>query len=452
MNDYCDYEQYPAIQRIPPQAVESEAQVLGTMLLKPNLIPLIETEVEADDFYREAHRMIYAAIVEGYADGGNIDMLILMQRLMTISALEKVGGATYLATLTEIIPSSASITAHCRIVRDKAHARRLITIATDAVDKCYNGEAAGDVSLELSDGILKNSTEEDTGRADMEAITDGLAKTIELRQAGDPSIYGIKTGLLDVDDLLWGLQKTDLIILAARPSMGKTTLAMNVVTTVAMHGARCLVFSLEMSKEKLVEKIVSSISRVNYKSIQRGMLNVDTLDRVQRAMKMVRDLPINIDDSSGLHIRQIKARAKMAAMRDGVDLIVVDYLQLARGDNSNRTIEVGEISRGLKAIAKDLKVPVLALAQLNRGLESRTDKRPLMSDLRDSGEIEQDADVIAFIYRDEVYNRNDDNPAKGKAEILIRKNRCGETGMAMLHFSGHICSFENLHYGKEETQ
>lgn len=435
---------FDAIQRIPPQNVEAEQTVLGTMLLSSKSVPAVISLLDSGDFYKQNHSLIFESCCRIFKTSGGVDIVTVMDDLKIANNLERCGGPSYLASLTNVIASPLNIKKHCSIVKEHARARSIITLTTTAAEKCYEGIPAAEVYNELSGQLAKASAEDESNIETAAEISKTVLQTIEDRSNGVAAAFGIPTGLVAVDRLLIGLQKTDLILLAARPSMGKTTLAMNIVTNIAKNGLRVLVFSLEMSKEKLVEKQVSSISGVDYGKIQSGLLADEDWPRITRAMGIIHDMPLTIDDSSGLFIAQIQARAKVQALKTGIDVIMVDYLGLAKAKAESRTLEVSEISAGLKAMAKDLKIPVIALSQLNRGLEGRTDRRPMMSDLRDSGALEQDADVIGFIYRDEVYNTSEDNPVRGTAELIIAKNRCGNTGTAKLSYEGSRCRFGNL--------
>ncbi|MGB3212987.1 MAG: replicative DNA helicase [Desulforhopalus sp.] len=432
------------MKRIPPHNIESEKLILGTLLLSPESIPVALSELQPDDFYTKADKVIFAAIAGLFRKAGNVDEVLLVEELKRSGSIDQCGGLSGIARLTDIVPCRTTIKSHCEIVKDTAKARNVISVASAAIDGCYEGHSVREIIGSLGTAFANASRESESNTSAVPDIVEKVLAEIKGRQDGTLSATGITTGFSKVDDILGGLQRQDLVILAGRPSMGKTTFAMNMVTSAAQAGQRVLIFSLEMAKEKLVEKQISSLSGVLIKGIQRGLLNDTTWPLVKQAAKVASELPITVDDSSALDICQIQARAKMLAMRSGVDLIMVDYLQLAKAKAEGREREVSEISAGLKALAKDLKVPVIALSQLNRGLENRTDKRPVMSDLRDSGSIEQDADVIAFIYRDEIYHTEPGNPAKGTAEILIRKNRCGELGTIKLNFYGAVCKFENL--------
>jgi len=434
---------------IPPQNIEAEQAVLGTLLIKPKSVYQAMALISSDDFYKDSHKLIFGAITSLSAKGVNPDLVSVADFLSTNSDLNKVGGPAYLASLTEYVQITGRIKNHCRIISDKAKARRFISIAQDLQSSCYEGkESINDITNRLSSDFITASKEDDSNTQTISEISDNVIKEIKGKCDGSISPYGISTGIHDLDELTGGLQKTDLIVLAARPGLGKTTLALNIATNAAQKGSKVFFFSLEMSKEKLVRKQISSRSGVNDKVLLRGLLNEYSWPKINGAVKSLKSLPITIDDSSALHINQIQARAKLQAMRTGIDLIIVDYLGLARGNSENKTQETTEISAGLKALAKDLKIPVLALAQLNRSVESRTDKRPQLSDLRDSGSIEQDASVVAFLFSERVYDTS--HPDADITELAIRKNREGETGMIKLSFDGATSTFMCIEKYQEE--
>lgn len=433
--------------RIPPHSIDAEQTVIGTMLINPKTVPAVMSVLSSEDFYKQSHCLVFSSMEKLFKTSAGIDFITISEDLKTAGNLDQAGGPAYLASLTNIIAATSNIKFHCGIVKEYAKSRNIIAAASAAVDSCYEGMPAGEVFGSLNSVLVGASSEDKSNTDIVRNIVGDVMSEVKGLADGTIKETGIKTGFVDLDKITRGFQKSDLIILAGRPSMGKTTLAMNMVTSAASLGCKALVFSLEMSRQKLVKKQLSSISGVSVSSIDTGYtLNETTWPMLNKAAGFVGKLNVTIDDSSALDIAQVQARAKLEAMKNGVDLIMVDYLQLmkAAGFRNNREREVSEISAGLKALAKDLEIPVVALSQLNRGLESRTDKRPLMSDLRDSGSIEQDADVIAFVYRDEVYNTSPDNPDKGLAELLVRKNRCGETGAVKLAFEGAYCRFGNL--------
>jgi len=435
---------------IPPQNVEAEQAILGTLIIKPKAVYQAMALITSADFYKDNHKLIFGAITTLSSKGVNPDLVSLAEFLTSNGDIDRVGGPAYLMVLIDCIPNTTSIKNYCRIISDKAKARRFITIAQDLQSACYEGRTPiNDITNKISADFINASKEDDSNTQTIAEIAKTVLTEVKGKCDGTISPYGVSTGIADLDNITGGLQKTDLIILAGRPGMGKTTLALNIVTNAAQKKNKVLFFSLEMSKEKLVKKQIGMRSGINTRALDRGLLTEATWPMVNNAAKSLSGLPITIDDSSALHINQIQARAKLHAMKHGVDLVVVDYLGLARGDSEIKTHEVTQISAGLKALAKDLKVPVLALAQLNRGVESRTDQRPKMSDLRDSGSIEQDASVIAFIYR---YSGCDTNhPSKDVTELIISKNREGETGKIELTFDGATSTFKGIDvYDRQE--
>lgn len=433
------------ITKIPPQNIEAEQTVLGTMLLSPSSVAEVVSILSSGDFYKTSHGLIFDCFCRSFKASGRVDVVTIMDELRRAGELEKCGGSAYLAELTEVIASPKNIRAHCSIIKGHAKSREIITIGSAAIEQCYDGAPAGEVLGEISGLLAGVSAGESINAKNTADIVTEVMADIDGRHNGTVELYGIKTGFPDFDNMTSGLQKSDFIILAGRPSMGKTTLAMNICTAAARGGKKGLIFSLEMEKSKLIKKQISSLSGVDIKAMDRALLNDQTWPAVRNAAKFVASLPIIVDDSSGLPIGQIQARAKMEAMKGGLDWIMVDYLQLATSTGKDgRTNEIREISAGLKAIAKDLNIPVLALSQLNRSLESRENKKPMMSDLRESGALEQDADVISFIYRDEVYNKSPDNVLKGTAELIISKNRCGPCGSVDLYFDPKTCAFRSV--------
>ena len=373
-----------------------------------------------------------------------MDALSVYNALKDSNNTDMCGGMVYLASLTNIVAETANISGHCETIKERSRARSLIILASDITARCFEGEKTEGLFCEIGGYLAKSSGDNHDNTKSFADIIPTVLEKIKSRSNGEADAFGISTGFCDLDKMTGGLQKTDLVILAGRPSHGKTTLAMNIVCNVAEAGKKVLVFSLEMAKEKLVEKQISAYSHVNGGKLQAGVYDDMAWREIISASKKLSVLPITIDDTSAAHVQKISARAKAISFSKGLDFVVVDYLGLARGSSDKREREISEISAGLKALAKDLKIPVLCLSQLSRRCEERTDKRPLMSDLRDSGSIEQDADIVAFIYRDSMYNTSSDNPLKNTAEILIRKNRCGMTGQVNLYFDGARSKFENM--------
>lgn len=452
MNDFAPIPEVsrPAVgSRVPPQNLEAEQSVLGSILLKEKAFGTVLEILKPNDFYRDSHKMIYEAMIDLFDRNEPHDLLTVTNLLKDGNKLEEIGGAAYLATLTSIVPVTANISSYAKIVREKSILRRLIEVNTDIAARCY--EEQGDIDIlvdEAEQAIFEIAgTKSNQMFTPIKQIVPGAFQAVEQLYKRKELITGVPTGYHEIDKMTAGLQPSDLIILAARPSMGKTSFAMNIAQNAAIEGRiGVAVFSLEMSKEQLVMRLLSSVGRIDSQRIRTGKLQDQDWPKLSRAVGVLSESPIYIDDTPAISVLEMRAKVRRLAAQYDVGLIVVDYLQLMRGRNSteNRTQEISEISRSLKALAKEHKIPVIALSQLNRGLESRTDKRPMMSDLRESGAIEQDADVISFIYRDEVYNKADDNPNKGIAEIIIGKQRNGPTGTVKLTFINQFTMFENL--------
>ncbi len=437
--------------RMPPQNIEAEQSVLGSVLLRAKSFGSVLEILKPEYFYLEKHQLIYKAMLDLFDQNEPQDLLTITNLLKNNNDLEKIGGSTYLAQLTSIVPVTANIASYAKIIRDKAILRHLIEVNTDIATRCY--EEQGDIELlvdQAEQAIFDIAGSKDgQGFTPIERVVPGAFEQINTLFKRKELITGVPTGYTDLDKMTAGLQPSDLIILAARPSMGKTSFAMNIAQHASLiENIGVAVFSLEMSKEQLVMRLLSSVGRIDSQRIRTGKLHPEDFEKLNRAVGMLSKAPIYIDDTPAISVLEMRAKVRRLASKYDIGLIVVDYLQLMRGRTSteNRTQEISEISRSLKALAKEHKVPVIALSQLNRGLESRTDKRPMMSDLRESGAIEQDADVITFIYRDEVYNKGEDNPNVGLAEIIIGKQRNGPTGTVNLTFIKEITQFENLSF------
>ncbi len=440
--------------KIQPQNLEAEQSILGSILLKENVLNDLLEVISADDFYSPGHRIIYETILDLFEKKQPLDLITLTDALNNTNKLDEVGGAAYLAMLTSVIPMSTNVLAYAHIVKEKAILRRLIKVNTDIATRCFETQGDVDELVEEAEKAIFDITGKKIGQG-FTALKDTIPKTLEnineLYKKGD-LITGVPTGYSVIDKMTAGLQPSDLIILAGRPSMGKTAFAMNIAQHAALVEKKGVaVFSLEMSKEQLTTRLLCSAGKIDSQRLKTGKLNDEDWRNLSRSVKMLLEAPIYIDDTPAITVLEMRSKIRRLASQYELDLIVVDYLQLMRGDSSkrgrgaeNRTQEISEISRSLKALAKEHNVPVIALSQLNRGLENRQDKRPMMADLRESGAIEQDADIICFIYRDEVYNKDDDNPDKGIAEIIIGKQRNGPTGTVKLTFLKEFTMFENL--------
>jgi len=436
--------------RLPPHSVEAERSVLGGLMLDQRAWDQVADVVDANDFYRADHRLIFSAIATLVERDQPPDAITVGEQLARQGELEAAGGLDYLAQLVEETPSAANIRAYARIVRDRAMLRQLIEIGGDIAASAH--EDSGRTVEELVDlaeqrvfEIADRGKRRGGGFVPLKHILPKTIDRLDMLSHSDGEITGISTGFSDMDRMTAGLQRGDLIIIAGRPSMGKTTFAMNIAENAAI-GANVpvAVFSMEMSAEQLSFRMIGSIGRVSQSHLRTGRLTDEDWSRINSAVSMMSNAPIFIDDSAGLTPTDVRARARRLKREHGLGLIVVDYLQLMQvaGTTENRATEISEISRSLKALAKELDVPVIALSQLNRSVEQRADKKPVMSDLRESGAIEQDADLIVFIYREEVYDP--DTPRKGIADIIIAKQRNGPVGEFHLTFLGEFTRFENL--------
>ena len=412
------------------------------------LLDVIEILAPAD-FYRSAHQKIYTAIIDLFDKTEPIDLVTLTNRLKEKGQLEEIGGASYLSRLVDTVPLAVNAPHYAKIVHDKASLRRLIEKANAIVKRCFKEEGNADEVIDFAESAIFEVTENKSQQAfyPISKIIPGNIDSLEEIQGNRSLVTGVPTGFSRLDNLTSGFQNSDLIILAARPSMGKTALALNIARHAAVDaGIPVAIFSLEMSKEQLSLRMLCSEARMDSSRLRGGFISMEDWGRLTDAASILTQSPIFIDDSASLTAMEIRAKARRLKMDKNIGLIVIDYLQLMQGraGAERRDLEISEISRALKALAKELQLPVLALSQLNRMLEQRTDKRPRLSDLRESGALEQDADVVAFIYRDEVYNKEEDNPSRGIAEILLSKQRNGPTGDVYLAFLNAYTRFENL--------
>jgi replicative DNA helicase len=434
--------------KIPPQNVVAEQAVLGSILLKTDLLGVVLEIIKAEDFYKNSHRRIFEAMVDLFDKNEPQDLLTVSNLLQSNKHMDQIGGPAYLASLTAIVPVTANIGSYARIIREKSILRRLITVNSDIAKRCYEEQNDIDILVDEAEQAIFDiaGSKGEQYFTSIKSIVPKAFAQVEQLYKRKELITGVPTGYSEIDRMTAGLQPSDLIILAARPSMGKTSLAMNMAQHAALiEKTGVAVFSLEMSKEQLVMRLLSSVGRIDSQRIRTGRLHNEDWPKLTRAVGMLSEAPIYIDDTPAISVLEMRAKTRRLASQHDIGLIIVDYLQLMRGRNpENRTQEISEISRSLKALAKEHGVPVIALSQLNRSVESRTDKRPMMSDLRESGAIEQDADVICFIYRDEIYNKAEDNPEKGSAEIIIGKQRNGPTGVCRLTFIKEFTMFENM--------
>jgi len=437
--------------KIPPHSMEAEQSVIGSMLIAPDCWDRVAEILLEKDFYNRAHQTIFKAILKLLSDSQPVDLITVSDLLEQQDELETAGGFAYLGELAKNTPSAANVVAYAKIIKERAILRELIGVAHEIAESGYNpeGRTSGDV-LDMAESRVFEIAEQRSGNSegpqDIETVMTHTVDRLEALLKSGKEVTGVSTGFKDLDKKTSGLQPSDLIIVAARPSMGKTTFAMNLCeNAMLLEEKPVLVFSLEMPAEQLMMRILASLSRVDQTKIRTAQLDDEDWARISNTMAMLKEKDnLFIDDASGLTPMEVRTRArKLARERGGISMIMVDYLQLMQvpGLSENRTLEIAEISRSLKSLAKELNVPVVALSQLNRSLEQRADKRPVNSDLRESGSIEQDADLIMFIYRDEVYHEN--SQEKGIAEIIIGKQRNGPIGTARLTFQGHFSRFDN---------
>jgi replicative DNA helicase len=441
------------LNRVPPHSLEAEVGVLGAVLLNNEVLSHVTDILDREDYYRTGHRLLYEVMLELWERASPIDLVTATEALKHRGLLEKAGGAAYLASLTNQVPSVENAVHYARIVRERAILRKLIWVSTEIASEGYSSDAEVEDYLDRAEKAIFEVTARKirpTFARMKDILRDTFTKIEQLYENKD-LVTGVPTGYHDLDQLTAGLQPSDLIIVAGRPGMGKTSFVLNIAQYAAIEIRKPVAFfSLEMSKEQLVMRLLCSEARIDSHRLRRGMLKDSDWPKLTRAAGTLAEAPIFIDDTPGITTLELRAKARRLKSEADLGLIVVDYLQLMRGRGSYdvREQEISEISRSLKGLAKELSVPVVALSQLNRGVESRADKRPLISDLRESGAIEQDADVIMFIYRDDVYNK--ESTEKGIAEIIVGKQRHGPTDTIRLAFLSEFTSFENLAKGYQE--
>ena len=439
--------------RVPPHSVEAESSVLGGLLLDNTAWDRMGDLLVDTDFYRHEHQLIYAAITSLVNSSKPADVITVSEQLQNQGKSEGMGGLAYLNSLAQYVPSASNIRRYAEIVRERSILRQLVTASDEIATNAFNPQGrAIDKILDEAEQKIFNIGEEGSrmkqGFQSMDTLVVDLLDRVNEMSLNPNDITGVPTGFYDLDRMTSGLQAGDLVVLAARPSMGKTALAINIAEHVALNeGLPVAVFSMEMGAAQLAVRVVGSIGRIDQGHLRTGKLTDEEWPRLTEAIERLRTVSLHIDETPGLTTSELRANARRLARTCGkLGLIVVDYLQLMSGssgsDGDNRATELGEISRGLKMLAKELQCPVIALSQLNRGVEQRTDKRPMMSDLRESGAIEQDADIIMFIYRDDYYNKDSKEP--GVAEIIIGKQRNGPTGSVRLTFLKPLTRFESL--------
>ena len=445
--------------RIPPHSIEAESSVLGGLLLDNAAWDRVSDLLTQSDFYRYEHRLVFGAISALVNAAKPADVITVFEQLRSLGKAEEIGGLSYLNSLAQYVPSAGNIRRYAEIVRERGILRKLVSASDEISTNAFNPKGRA-VAAILDDAEQKifNIGEEGArtkqGFQAMDSLVVALLDRVQEMADNPNDVTGVPTGFYDLDRLTAGFQAGDLIVLAARPSMGKTALAINIAEHVALNeGLPVAVFSMEMGAAQLAVRIVGSIGRIDQSHLRTGRLTDEEWPRLTEAIEKLRTISLHIDETAGLTSSELRANARRLARKSGkLGLIVVDYLQLMSGssnDNENRATELGEISRGLKALAKELQCPIMALSQLNRSVETRADKRPMMSDLRESGAIEQDADIIMFIYRDDYYTK-DACKEPGVAEIIIAKQRNGPTGMLKLAFLKPITKFESLSAGSND--
>ena len=436
---------FPEIAIKVPYNSEAEQSVIGGLILDSNRFHDVIEHITAEDFYFSSHKIIFEHITAIYDGGGEPEIITICDSLSSSGELSKVGGMAYLAEITNATPSVSNIVSYAKVVKDRARQRSLITAANKITEIAYSPDMTTDEKISESQATLLNMESHDGEEAaQVNSSIKKVIDEIDFRFNNKGAAVGIQTGLKAIDAKIGGIRNQNLFILAARPAMGKTTLAMNIAYNVVNQGKPVLVFSAEMSKEEIIERMVAAVGNLSFSKIRSGDLDSDDWPKLSAGVSSIKDKPLYIDDRGGLTIAKIASTARKQKKINGIELIVIDYLQLLSGKGQSREQEVSAISRGLKSLAKELNIPIIALSQLSRKCEERKDKRPMSSDLRDSGAIEQDADIIAFIYRDEVYDENSER--KGIAEVIFTKARNFETGTVLIASRLDVCRFDTLSF------
>lgn len=432
--------------KIPPHNLDAEKAALGILLLNADKMHDTVDKISDLDFYTPAHQVIYQAMVNLYNTSRPLDLITVSEELRAMDQLDKIGGVTYLASLTEEVVTTTNLDYYLELIKDKATLRSLIEVSTETLDLAYKDEEEVATVLEFAEkGIFDISQDiHQTGLTPMREIMVDSFSEMEKRALNPSSITGVTTGFVDLDRATSGLQDSDLILIAARPSMGKTAFVVNIAVNAALKDKKVAIFSLEMSKGQLSQRMMSSTAHIDLQRIINSNLESEEWQKLLEAIKVLNDCDIYIDDTPGISPLELKAKSRRLKAQKGLDIIIIDYLQLMEDSskrNENRTQEISAISRGLKAVAMELEIPVVALSQLSRSPETRQDKRPILSDLRESGAIEQDADLVMFLYRDEYYNP--DTELKNIGEVIIAKHRNGPTGTIELTFLPQYTKFVN---------
>jgi replicative DNA helicase len=441
--------------KLPPQNIEAEQSVLGGILIENDAINKVMEILTPEDFYRDAHRKIYNALINLSARDEPADLITLTNELRKIEQLDAAGGASYITSLIDSVPTAANIEYYARIVKEKSILRQLIQTSTEIITESYQDRSDVESFLDEAERSIFQISENRVRPSfyPIREIVKQSFKTLERLYEKKELVTGVPSGFKELDQMTAGFQPSDLIIVAGRPSMGKTAFCLNVVQYAAIEKRTPVaVFSLEMSKEQLVIRMLCSEAHVEGTRLRTGFMNEGDWPRLTIAAGNLSEAPIFIDDTAALSILELRAKARRLKADRGLGMVIIDYLQLMKGRAraESRQQEISEISRSLKAVAKELNIPVIAVSQLSRRTEERTGMRPQLSDLRESGAIEQDADLILFLYRDEVYNRSDDNPNRGKAELIIGKQRNGPTGKIELAFLSKFTTFKDLYKGEVE--
>ena len=439
------------IKRLPPHNVEAERAVIGAMMLNADAIMVCSELLTSDEFYQQQYGIIFDALVEMYKDGVGVDLVTLQNKLREKEVTPELYSVEYLGELLASVPTSANVKFYAEIVHEKAVLRRLIRVSEQVTKDCYMDSQPLEDILEDTEKSVFDVIQQ-RGGSEFEPIRDVVLRTLDsiekaAKQKGN--ITGLETGFRDLDAKTAGLQKSDLILIAARPAMGKTAFVLNIAEYVALHSNSTIaLFSLEMSKEQLVKRMLAMNSMVDSQKIRTGDLEDDDWDKLVGSVRKIGNSNLVIDDTSGITASELRSKCRKLKIEQGLDLVIIDYLQLMTGagkrKSDSRQQEISDISRSLKVMARELNVPVIALSQLSRAVESRPDKRPMLSDLRESGAIEQDADIVMFIYRDEYYNP--DSEKKGVAEVIVAKQRSGPTGPVELAWLSQYTKFGNLEY------
>ena len=436
-------------ERMPPQSIDAEQSVLGAMLIEKNVISEVAEILTADDFYRESHRLVFDAIVSLYSENEAADFVTVTEYLKKTGNLEKAGGIAFVSSLPNLVPIASNAVYYAKIVREKSQLRGLIRVGTEIVGSAYEDNDDVDTLMDNAEKRILSVTSKHSSR-DFVPMHDILIDTferIQKRAETKGSLTGLASGFIDLDNLTSGFQKSDLILVAARPSMGKTAFTLNIATYVAIHGREPVAFfSLEMSKEQLVYRMLAAEGAIDSSKLRTADLTDDDFTNLVAAADRLNKAPIYIDDTPGITDMELRYKARRLKAEHGLSLVVLDYIQLMQGggrkNGDNRQQEISEISRSLKALARELDVPVIALSQLSRGVEARPSKKPMLSDLRESGSLEQDADIVMFLYREDYYDEDTEN--KNITDVIISKHRNGPVANVQLFFSKEFTRFANL--------